>query len=45
MRSYLELSGRLSEKIGASLLAIYERVLTTNQVEMHAKKIETLEYF
>src|SRR3990172_1752987 len=45
VRSYLKLSRSLSEKIGASLLAIYERVLTTNQVEMHAKKIETLEYF
>jgi hypothetical protein len=45
VRSYLELSRSLSGKIGASLLAIYERVLTTNQVEMHAKKIETLEYF
>ena len=45
VRSYLELSRGLSEKIGASLLAIYERVLTTNQVEIHAKKIETLEYF
>ena len=41
----MELSRGLSEKIGASLLAIYERVLTTNQVEIHAKKIETLEYF
>ena len=38
VRSYLKLSRGLSEKIGASLLAIYERVLTTNQVEMHAKK-------
>src|SRR3989339_979774 len=45
VRSYLELSRRLSGKIGASLLAIYERVLTTNQVEMHAEQIETLEYF
>ena len=45
VRSYLELARSLSGKIGASLLAIYERVLTTNQVEMHAKKIETLEYF
>ncbi|TVM01406.1 MAG: ISNCY family transposase [Candidatus Brocadia sp. WS118] len=45
VRNYLELSRNLSGKIGASLLAIYERVLTTNQVEMYAKKIETLEYF
>jgi len=45
VRSYLELSRSLSGKIGASLFVIYERVLTTNQVEMHAKKIETLEYF
>ena len=45
VRSYLELARSLSGKIGASLLAIYERVLTKNQVEMHAKKIETLEYF
>ena len=45
VRSYLELSRSLSGKIGASLLAIYERVLTTNQVEMHAGKIGRLEYF
>jgi len=45
VRSYLELSRSLSGKIGASMLAIYERALTTNQVEKHAKKIETLEYF
>ena len=45
VRSYLELSMSLSGKIGASLLAIYERVLTTNQVEMHAEKIGVLEYF
>jgi hypothetical protein len=42
---YLELARGLSEKIGASLLAIYERVLTTNQVEKQAGKIGTLEYF
>lgn len=45
VKSYLELSRSLSEKIGASLLAIYERVLSTNQVEAHAEKIGTLEYF
>ncbi|MDG5997033.1 MAG: ISNCY family transposase [Candidatus Brocadia sp.] len=45
VRSYLELSRGLSEKIGASLLAIYEKVLTTNQVDKHAGKIGTLEYF
>ena len=45
VRRYLELARSLSGKIGASLFVIYERVLTTNQVEMHAKKIETLEYF
>ena len=45
VRSYLELSRSLSGKIGASLLAIYERALTTNQVEMHAEKIGVLEYF
>ncbi len=43
--NYLELSRSLSGKIGTSLLAIYEKVLTTNQVEMHAEKIGTLEYF
>src|SRR3990167_3056113 len=45
VRRYLELSRSLSGKIGASLLAIYERVLSMNQVEMHAKKIGALEYF
>jgi len=45
VRRYLELARSLSGKIGASLFVIYERVLTTNQVEMHAKKIEALEYF
>jgi len=43
--NYLELSRSLSGKIEASLLSIYERVLTTNQVEKYAKRIETLEYF
>ncbi len=45
VKSYLKLSRSLSEKIGASLLAIYERVLSTNQGEVHATKIETPEYF
>ena len=45
VRRYLELARSLSEKIGASLLAISERVLTTNQVEMQAGKTGTLEYF
>lgn len=45
VRRYLELARSLSEKIGASLFVIYERVLTMNQVEKHAKKIEALESF
>ena len=45
VRSYLKLSRDLSEKIGASLLAIYERVVSMNQVEVHTEKIGTLEYF
>lgn len=43
--NYRELSKRLSEKIGAGLLVIYEKVLTTNQVEMQAENIGNLEYF
>ena len=35
----------MSEKTGASLLAIYERVLTTNEGEKHGGKIGILEYF
>jgi hypothetical protein len=34
-----------SEKIKASMLSIYERVLSINQVEVYAVKIETMEYF
>ena len=45
VRNYLGLSRSLSGKIEASLLAIYERALTASQGEMHAKKIEALEYF
>lgn len=45
VRHYVEWSRNLSEKIDASLLAIFERVLITKQEEMYAKKIETLEYF
>ena len=45
VRRYVELAGNLSEKIGASLLAIYGKVLTTNLVGMQAEKIKTLEYF
>ncbi len=44
-RNYLELLWSLSGKIEAILLAIYERVLTTNWGEVHAKKIEAMEYF
>lgn len=45
VRHYVEWSRNLSEKIEASLLSIYERVLITKTVEMNAKKIESLEYF
>ncbi len=45
VRHYVEWSRSLSERIDASLLAIYERVFITKQVEMNAKKIESLEYF
>ena len=45
VKSYLGLARGLSEKIEVSMLAIYERVLSTNQAEVHAVKIERLEYF
>jgi IS5 family transposase len=45
VKRYLGLARGLSEKIEASMLAIYERVLSTNQVEVYAVKIERLEYF
>jgi len=45
VKSYLELARGLSEKIEASMLAMYERVLSTSQVEVYAIKIERLEYF
>lgn len=45
VKSYLELARGLSEKIEAGMLAIYERVLSTNQVDAYAVKIERLEYF
>lgn len=45
VKRYLGLARGLSEKIEASMLAIYERVLSTNQVEEYAVKIERLEYF
>ena len=45
MKRYLGLARGLSEKIEASMLAIYERVLSTNTVEVYGVKIETLEYF
>jgi hypothetical protein len=45
VKGYLGLARGLSEKIEASMLAIYERVLSINPVEVYAVKIETLEYF
>jgi len=45
VKSYLGLARGLSEKIEASMLAIDERVLSINQVEVYAVKIETMEYF
>ncbi|GJQ24519.1 hypothetical protein BIY37_00765 [Candidatus Brocadia sapporoensis] len=45
VKSYLELARGLSEKIEAGMLAIYERALSTNQVDAYAVKIERLEYF
>ncbi|MEK7805621.1 MAG: ISNCY family transposase, partial [Planctomycetota bacterium] len=45
VRHFLEWSRNLSEKIDSGLQAICERVLKTNQLEMNAKKIETLKYF
>lgn len=45
VKNYLELSRNLSEKIDASLFAIYKRVLAIDQVETHENKIKTLEYF
>ena len=45
VKRYLGLARGLSEKIEASMLALYERVLSTNQVEVYAVKIERLEYF
>src|SRR3989339_227207 len=45
VKRYLGLARGLSEKIEASMLAIYERVLSINQVEVYAVKIESMEYF
>ena len=45
VKRYLGLARGLSEKIEASMLAIYERVLSINPVEVYAVKIEFLEYF
>ena len=45
VKRYLGLARGLSEKIEVGMLAIYERVLSTNQVEVCAVKIERLEYF
>ena len=45
VKGYLGLARGLSEKIEASMLAIYERVLSINPVEVYAVKIEFLEYF
>ena len=45
VKRYLGLARGLSEKIEASTLAIYERVLSINQVAVYAVKIERLEYF
>jgi hypothetical protein len=45
VKRYLGLARGLSEKIEASMLSIYERVLSINQVEMCAVKIETMGYF
>ncbi len=45
VKSYLGLARGLSEKIEASMLSIYERVLSINPVEVYAVKIETMEYF
>ena len=45
VKRYLGLAMGLSEKIGSSMLAMYEGVLSANQAEMYAVKIERLEYF
>ncbi|NUO09617.1 MAG: hypothetical protein HUU08_13230 [Candidatus Brocadia sp.] len=45
VKRYLGLARGLSEKIEASVLALYERALSTNQGEVNAVKIERLEYF
>ena len=45
VKRYLGMARGLSEKIEASMLAIYERVLSINQVEVYAVKIESMEYF
>ena len=45
VKRYLGLARGLSEKIEASVLALYEKVLSINQVEVYAVKIERLEYF
>ena len=45
MKRYLGLARGLSEKIEASVLALYEWVLSGNQGEVCAVKIERLEYF
>jgi len=45
VKRYLGLARGLSEKIEASTLALYERVLCINQGAVYAMKVERLEYF
>lgn len=45
VKRYLGLARGLSEKIETSMLAMYEKVLSTNRVEVYAVKIDRLEYF
>ncbi|OOP55541.1 MAG: hypothetical protein AYP45_14165, partial [Candidatus Brocadia carolinensis] len=45
VKRYRGLARGLSEKIEASVLALYEWVLSGNQGEVCAVKIERLEYF
>jgi hypothetical protein len=45
VRGYLGLARGLSEKIEASIVAIYERVLTKGPVEVYGGMLESLEYF
>ena len=45
VKEYLGLAKRLSGKIGASIIAVYEKILTTGAEEMQKEALESMEYF